>query len=161
MHATEPCPYTFHTFTVSSGRTPKLPRNAIKSRMPFTRCISSEISFAFFSVMPFTVASRAGSSSITLMDSSPNASIIRPASAPPMPFTAPLERYFSIAAVSAGRERSNACARNCCPNVACDVHVPYRCSRSPTLTYGNVPTTVMSSSPQSTSNTVYWLLSLW
>ncbi len=161
MQAIESAPYAFQTFTASSGRTPKLPRNAIKSRMPLTRCISSAISRAFFSVMPLIVARRSGSFSMTSIASSPNAAMILPAVAAPMPSTAPLERYFSMAEVVSGRERSKASARNCSPNVACAVHVPYRCSFSPTLIYGNVPTTVTSASPLLSSITVYWLLSLW
>ena len=98
---------------------------------------------------------------MTSIASSPNAAIIFPAVAAPIPFTAPLERYFSIAEVVSGRERSNASDLNCSPKVACAVHVPYRCSFSPTLMYGNVPTTVTSASPLLSSITVYWLLSLW
>ena len=50
--------------------------------------------------------------------------MMRRAVAGPMPFTAPEDRYFSMAAVLAGRARSKAVALNCSPKEGCTSQVP-------------------------------------
>ena len=115
MQLTDWLPYCFHTSTADSGDTPYPPKKVISSRMPYTRLSSAPISLAFSRVMPFTWASRSGSCSITSSDLAPKVCMILLAMAGPTPFTAPEERYLSMAAVVAGLARSKAWAINCSP----------------------------------------------
>ena len=86
--------------------------------------------------------------------------MMRRAVAGPTPFTAPEERYFSMAAVVAGRARSKVSALNWSPKEGWLCQVPYTRSSSPSLTKGNIPTTVTTPASVAKSSTVYWFLSL-
>ena len=67
-------------------------RKIMASRRSFFPSIAAAISRALRSLMPFTSARRSGSSSRIRIVSSPNAAMMRPARAAPIPFTAPEER---------------------------------------------------------------------
>ena len=123
--------------------------------MPCTRWNSSPIFRALSRVIPLMLLRRSGSSSKMCRVLSPKVSTIRAAVAAPIPLIAPEDRYFSIATAVAGLERSNASTLNCVPKFGWLLQLPITRSSSPALTQGMVPTTVTSSWPLLSSNTVY------
>ena len=88
---------------------------------------------------PFDGTKALGSFSKISKVCSPKASTSRAASTGPIPFTAPEERYLSIASLVEGRVRSNACALNCCPKLGWFSQAPKTRSSSPQAAPGSVP----------------------
>ena len=105
----------------------------------------SDISCAFFSLMPGICVSCMGSCSKTFRLFSPKRETIFSAIFGPMPLTAREDRNARISLVVSGMRRSKNSASNCCPNDWWRVQRPTMASRSPTTHIGMTPTTVTAS----------------
>ena len=95
--------------------------------------------------MPSTSRSRAGSCSITVKTSAPNAATSRFAKCGPIPFSSPDARYFSMPSSDVGAAARSQAALNCRPCVRSCIHAPPAWIASPGDTVAMWPTTVTRS----------------